>query len=286
MTDTARTAAVPTMRRIVRPGVLRLSWSRTVVELKQFFRQPDAVFFMFLLPVLFVVLFSTIFTGDIEGPPGTEPVPFSQYFVAGMIAAGVMSTTFSSLAVSIAMEQHEGLLKRLAGTPLPRSAYFAGKVGLATSCSVLQAAVILALGVAFFDMSLPTEIDRWFLFGWSFVLGVAACSLLGIAYTRLIRNAQSAVAVVQPPFLTLQFISGVFFQYKDIPTFLQVVASVFPLKWMVQAFRHVFLPDWVAAEDYGGGWETTTVALILGSWLVASFVAARLTFRWDRSVGG
>ena len=264
------------------PGIMRLSWSRAAIELKQFFRQSDAVFFSFLLPVLLVLIFSTVF-GDEEivGPPGTTPVPFPQYFLPGMIAAGIMSTTFASLASGIALEQHEGLLKRLAGTPLPKTAYFAGKVSLALVTSAMQTAVIIGLGLAFFGMSLPDELFAYVLFAWAFLLGVAACSLLGIAYTRLIRNASAAAATVQPPFLTLQFISGVFFVYSQIPGWLQIVAAVFPLKWMAQAFRQVFLPEWIAAHDYGGSWQTSEIAAVLLAWALASMVIARLTFRWD-----
>lgn len=254
-----------------------------MVELRQFFRLPDAVFFSFLLPVLFVVIFSSVFSEDIEGPPGTKPVPFPQYFAAGMIAAGIMSTSFTTLAMSIANEQHNGTLKRLGGTPLPKTAYFAGKVALALVTSALQTAIILGIGIAFYGMSLPTDVGLLALFAGVFVLGVASCATLGIAYTWVIRNANSAAAVVQPPYLTLQFISGVFFPYEDIPTPLRVVASVFPLKWMVQGFRQVFLPDWVAVDDYGGSWQTEWVLAMLVAWLLGSLLVARFTFRWDRS---
>lgn len=100
------------------PGRLaRLSFERTRIELKTFFRTPEQVFFTFLLPVLFVVIFSTIFSGAIDGPPGAEQVQFAQYFVPGMIATGVVSATFASLAMTVAGEQHDGLLRRLSGTP-------------------------------------------------------------------------------------------------------------------------------------------------------------------------
>jgi len=56
---------------------------------------------------------------------------------------------------------------------------------------------------------------------------VSACSLLGIAYTRLIRSSSSAAAIVQPPYLVLQFISGVFLQYSQVPPFLKVIAATF-----------------------------------------------------------
>jgi ABC-2 type transport system permease protein len=261
----------------------RLSWARTAVEVKSFYRSPMQLFFTFLLPVLFVVIFSTIFSRDIDGPPGTEPVPFALYFIPGMIAAGVMSTTFASLALTISIEQHEGQVRRLAATPLPPGVYFAGKLGLAAITSAAEVVLILAIGVAFYGISLPTELSHWLAFAAIFVVGVSTCSLLGIAYTRVIGSANAAPAVIQPPYLILQFISGVFIRYSEIPGWLQAVASVFPLKWMTQGFRYVFLPDWVAGSDYGGGWHIDYALGVLAIWFVLSFIAARRFFKWSRS---
>lgn len=260
----------------------RLSFERVKIELKTFFRSPDQVFFTFLLPVLFVVIFSTIFSGEIEGPPGSERVEFAQYFVPGMIATGIVSATFANLAMVIPIEQQEGLLRRLSGTPLPRSAYFAGKIGLALTVAFLDVVLILGIGLLFYGVELPTDPLKWLVFGAVFVLGVASCSLLGIAYTRLIRSGVSASAIVQPPYLVLQFISGVFLQYSEVPSGLKMVASIFPLKWMVQGLRYVFLPEWVARDDYGGGWNVDQVLLVLAGWFVLSFVLARYFFRWNR----
>ncbi|MGE0599762.1 MAG: ABC transporter permease [Dehalococcoidia bacterium] len=276
------TAVIPTFDPGSPGRFIRLSIARTKIELKSFFRTPEQVFFTFLLPVLFVVIFSTIFSGEIDGPPGAERVEFAQYFVPGMIASGIVSATFASLAMTVAVEQHDGLLRRLSATPLPRSSYFAGKIGLALVTSILEVILILGIGVVFFGISLPTEPEKWAAFAGVFVLGVASCSLLGLAYTRIIRTGDSAPAIVQPPYLILQFISGVFLQYNQVPSGLQFVASIFPLKWMAQGLRYTFLPDWVAQDDYGGGWKVEQTLLVLALWFVVSFVLARFFFRWNR----
>lgn len=280
-------AAAPITFRPNAPSrLVRLGLERTRIELISFFRTPEQVFFTFLLPVLFVVIFSTIFSGEIDGPPGAERVEFSQYFVPGMIASGIVSATFASLAMTVAVEQHEGLLRRLSGTPLPRSAYFAGKLGLALVTSFLDVVLILVIGVTLFGVELPSDPARWAAFAAVFFLGVASCSLLGLAYTRLIRTGSSAPAIVQPPYLVLQFISGVFLQYSQVPPFLQAVASVFPLKWMVQGYRYVFLPEWVARDDYSGGWQVERVYLVLAAWFIVSALLARRFFRWDKGQRG
>src|SRR5487761_2056671 len=150
----AGAAAVPARDRSRKqPGILGLSVARTVIELKQFFRQPQSAVFTFALPLLLLLLFGSIFSGTIKGPPGVKAVDFRQYFLAGMIASGVMSTCFNNLAITISLEQHEGLLKRLSLTPLPPAAYFAGKVASCLVISVIETVLMLLVATLLFGVS-------------------------------------------------------------------------------------------------------------------------------------
>ena len=264
------------------PGTLRLGLSRVVIELKQFTRIPEQVFFTFLLPVLFLVIFASVFGGDIDGPPGRS-VSFVQYFLPGIIASGVVSSTFASLAISISVEQGDGLLKRLSGTPLPKASYLLGKLGLAIVVTAIQTLIMLALGVVAFGASFPEGVSRWLVFLTVLVISAAVGSALGIAYTRAIRNPSAAAAIVQPPFLVLQFISGIFFPWKDLPGWLQAIASVFPMRWMAQGFRYAFLPDWFGESEYGSAWGWERPVMILAGWLALAVVLALAFFRWDRN---
>lgn len=275
----ANLAVSPIMRR---PSLVSLSLGRFVIEMKLFLREPEQVFFTFSLPVMFLVLFSAIFSGEIDPGPGGQNVSFAQYFLPGMIASGVMATTFTNIAMTAAIDQHQGLLKLLSGTPLPRSAYLIGKVLGAAALTIAQTALMLAIGLAAYDVSLPSGLERWAAFLVVLVVSAAIGCLLGLAYTRLIRTAQSAGATVQLPFLLLQFISGVYIQYEAIPSGLKAVASVFPLRWLAQGLRYAFLPDWIGEREYGStwGWEWPIGVLLL--WLVVSFVLASMFFRWNR----
>ena len=71
-----------------------------------------------------------------------------------------------------------------------------------------QIAILLAVGTTMFGLRPPTGRDRWLTFAWVVVLGVLACALLGIAVSAVQHTAKSAPAVVQMPFIVLQFISG------------------------------------------------------------------------------
>ncbi len=265
------------------PGLLGLCIDRTVVEVKIFVRNPQQMFFTFLLPVLFLIIFSAVFGNEeLPGPPG-QTVNFAQYFLPGIIASGIASTTFSNVASAVSVAQHEGLLKRLSGTPLPRTAFFAGKLASAAGITIVQTAIMLTLAVTAYGCELPQGLDRWLVFILILTVGAGTGCLLGLAYTRLIPNATSAPAVIQPPFLILQFISGVYFRYQDIPEWLRAVASIFPLRWIAEGLRYAFLPDWFGETEYASTWGWEWPTFVLCGWFVLSFVLAKRFFRWDRT---
>jgi ABC-2 type transport system permease protein len=278
MAETVETAdAVPsTAITAPMPSTVRVSLARAVVETKMFFREKDAVIFTFAFPIVLLVLFGSIFAGELEG----TGVTVSQLYTAGLIGAGVMGAGFQNLGIGIATERQDGTLKRLAGTPMPPSAYFIGKVLIVLLIAVLEVVILLAIGVAMYDLDLPSEASKWVTFAWVFVLGVSGSALLGIAASSLPRSAKSAAAVISMPFVVLQFISGVFIPFTEMPQWLMNIASVFPLKWMCQGFRSVFLGDGGAALEAAKSYELDRVALVLAAWLIGGVVLCLTTFRW------
>jgi ABC-2 type transport system permease protein len=282
MTTTARPATTaPRTQPRPHPGVVRVGLARARLELLAFVREKDALIWTLLYPVVMLAIFGSVFNDEIA--PG---VSFSQYFLAGMIATGLMLVSFQQLAIGIAMERDDGTLKRLEGTPMPRASYFVGKVGMVVVTGLAQIALLLAVGAAFFDLMLPSSLSAWATFAWIALLGMAAGTMLGIAFSSVPRSGKSAAAVVTPPLLVLQFISGVFFIFTELPSWMQQLASLFPLKWMAQGMRSVFLPDSFAAQEVAGSWELGRVALVLGVWTVGGLVLALTTFRWRRRDAG
>jgi ABC-2 type transport system permease protein len=257
------------------PSLLSVTWVRARVEFLAFVREREAVVFTFAFPILLLVIFGSVFGREqIAGG-----VKFAQYFVAGMIAAGLFGTSFQNLAIQIPIERDTGALKRLAGTPMPKSAYFLGKVVIVAFVALVQNILLLTIGVIFYDLSLPAG-DRWLTYLWVGALGITACTLLGIAATGFVRNGKSAPAVISPIAIVLQFISGVFFVFASLPTWMQSIAAIFPLKWMTQGMRSVFLPDAYASQEPAGSWEHGRIALVLAVWCVIGLVVAVRTFRW------
>ncbi|MFJ9102647.1 ABC transporter permease [Streptomyces sp. NPDC102405] len=264
------------------PGVWGLGLRRGALEIRQFFRQRDQVVFTFAFPVVFLFLFASIFSDDVEG----AGIKASQLYVPAMMAAGIMSTSFQSLGISIAVERDEKVLRRLRGTPMPPAAYFLGKIWLVLVTGVLETAILLLVGTTLYDVDLPSDVGRWFAFAWIFVLGLTGCALLGIAVSSVPKSSKSASSVVVLPFLVLQFISGVYIAIGTIPDWMLNIGALFPLKWMCQGLRGVFLPDSAQVLEQAGGWEFGRTALVLGAWCVGGLLLCLLTFRWKNRRDG
>jgi len=255
----------------------KLGLLRGRMEVKVFMRGRESVVFTLLFPVILLFIFGSVFQDTIA-----PDVTFSQYFVAGMIASGLINTGFQQLAITIPMEREFGTLKRLRGRPISVTAYFIGKAYLVTFLMVLQTALLLGAGAAFFGLNLPTDPNKWLTFAWIILLGSACSTVLGIAFSTVPKSGRGASAVVSPIVIILQFFSGVFFVFSQLPGWMQQFAALFPLKWLTQGMRYVFLPDSFATQEVAQSWELGRTGLILVLWLIAGLIIAIKTFNWSK----
>ena len=102
----------------MKPSIIKVGLLRGRLEVLQFLRQRESVVFTLAFPVILLFIFGSVFKNTIA--PG---VSFSQYFVAGMIASGLVNTGFQQLAIFIPMERDMGTLKRLRGIPMSPISY-------------------------------------------------------------------------------------------------------------------------------------------------------------------
>jgi ABC-2 type transport system permease protein len=136
------------------------------------------------------------------------------------------------------------------------------------------------------------------------VLGVVVFATTGIAFTVFVPNADSAPAMVQMPFLVLQFASGVFFSYHDTPLAMRWIANVFPLRWLLEGLRagylgldfvnvtkapdpdgsgSVYIPDTVSG--FGAISSQWLGILVMLAWFLAAAYVALRHFRWEKRSG-
>src|SRR5947207_8796629 len=201
--------------------VLTLAWRQYRLERRLFWRNPSAAFFNFLLPLLFLAFFGAIFSGHQKD---------LNVIVPGIAGMAVLSTTFSALAFNLTFLRESGVLKRIRGTPLPTGAYLGGVAANAVTNTALQVTIILVAGKLIFGVDGLRDPVELVVF---VALGVVCFASLGVAFSHVIPNFDSAPAYVNAVFLPVIFVSGVFYDADNAPAFLKEIAEVLPLKHLI-----------------------------------------------------
>ena len=238
------------------------AWRQFRLERRMFWRNPTAAFFGFLLPLLLLAMFGAVFSGEQDQLDVVVP---------GIAGMSVMAATFVALAYNLTFLRERGILKRLRGTPLPSSAYLAGIAANAIANTVLQVAVVIGAGRAFFGIPWPGD---WLALLVFLAAGVVCFASLGVALSHAIPNSESAPAYVNAVFLPMIMLAGVFYDDEDAPAVLRDLAEAMPLKHLIDGLS--------GAMVHGEGLADHTVALaMLCLWGAAGVALAVRGFSWD-----
>jgi ABC-2 type transport system permease protein len=235
-----------------------------------FWRNREAAFFTFFLPVIFFLVFGSIYGNDrISGIRGAA------FLEAGMIGYGVASTAFAGLAITMVIRRESGVLKRIRATPLPPWTYLVAVLVSTFVTFLVEAVILIGLGRVLFSVGLPS---RPFSLLFALVIGAASFAALGLGLTGFVRSAEGSSAVVNFVYLPMAIISGTFFSPEKYPGFLRAIADVLPLTYFTKLTR-----DIVVRHDHVWS-QGGSIAVVL-VWGAIGLVAAIRGFRWQPREG-
>jgi ABC-2 type transport system permease protein len=237
-----------------------------------FWRNREAAFFTFLLPIIFFLIFGSIYGNSTITKEHLRAAPFLQ---AGMIGYGVASTAFAGLAITMVIRRESGVLKRIRATPLPPATYLLAVLASTFVVFLIEAVVIVAIGRAFFQVGIPDRLGSLLA---TLALGAACFAAMGLGLTSAVRSAEGASAVVNFVYLPMAIISGTFFTPKEYPSFLRAIADVLPLTYFTRLTRDVMVRGHHIWSDTG------SIAVVV-LWGIIGLVAAIRGFRWQPREG-
>jgi ABC-2 type transport system permease protein len=252
--------------------VLQLIGHQMRYDLRAELRNPAAVFFGLALPVIFLLIFATLF-GEGSVAEGGEEVPLVSYYVPGIIALGIVSNTYVNLAIGLTFRRESGLLKRLRATPLPLTVFMLGRSAVQIALAFAIAAVIALVGYVVYGVGLPAA--AFAPMALVIAVGGVVFAALGIALSALIPGEDAAPAITNFTVLPLYFVSGVFVPVDQAPPWIGTVASLFPVKPLVDGL--------VAATGPAGLAPSVDLAAlaVLSAWGIAGALLALRFFRWS-----
>ncbi|HEY0415619.1 MAG TPA: ABC transporter permease [Gaiellaceae bacterium] len=231
-----------------------------------FWRNREAAFFTFFLPIIFFLVFGSIYGSDtISGVRGAA------FLEAGMIGYGVASTAFAGLAITMVIRRETGVLKRIRATPLPPPTYLFAVLASTFVSFLIQAVLIVAIGRLLFSVALPSRPLSLLV---ALAIGAAAFAALGLGLTSVVRSAEGSSAVVNFVYLPMAIISGTFFSPKDYPGFLKAIADVLPLTYFTKLTRDVMV-------RHHHLWSEPGALGVVALWGAIGVAAAIRGFRWQ-----
>lgn len=239
---------------------------------KAFWRNPAAAFFTFAFPLLFLVIFTTLFgSADIEINGNTVSV--ATFYIAGIAAFSVITACYTNIAMSLTFARDLGVLKRVRGTPLPGWAYLAARMLHAVLIAILLVAICLVFGMLLYDAELPAGSIPAFVV--TLAVGAACFSALGMAITTVVPNADAAPAIVNASILPLLFVSDIFIPLQDPPAWLDVLGKIFPVRHFSEAMQNAFIPP-----SGGSSFQPVELA-VLAAWGGFGLLVAVRRFSWE-----
>jgi ABC-2 type transport system permease protein len=248
-----------------------LTFTQLRYDQKIFWRNPMSVFFTVVQPLIFLVIFVSVFGNDTTMVAGHE-IKRSTYYVPGILAMGVVTATFFNLTISLTRMRESGILKRLRSTPLPPWTFLAGRVGTSLVVAALLVGLLSGIGRIAYGVALPTHTIVGVLL--ALVVAAASFSCLAFALTSFVPSVDAASPIVNVIVLPLFFISGIFIPQEEIPPGMRHVADIFPIKHLFEALLTGFDPATKGSGITGGH------LAVLAAWGLLGLVVALRRFRW------
>ncbi len=237
-------------------------------EQRAYWRNRGRGIFTFVFPLMFLVIFASLDKSQHLNSRGG--IPYDDFFVPGILAYAIIATTFVNMAISTAILRDEGVLKRMQGTPLPRWAYVAARIGSTITIVATMTVLMLGLGVLAYGVHIRISTLPGLIV--VLVLGTAAFTALGIGVTRFIPNAEAAPVYVNLLILPLTFISSVWFPTDGMPNWLQEIAKLFPIRALATGLQYAFDPRTSGAGLNGQDIRTLLIWTAIGIFLMVRFL--------------
>ena len=238
-----------------------LAWRQYRLERHMFWRNPAAAVFNIVIPIIFLVVI-----GSLAGDQAERDI-----IVPGIAGMNVLATTFSALGHNMTYLRETGVLKRIHGTPIPTRSYLTALFGNTFVNSIFQILLVVVAGYLFFGLPWPND---WFELLVYSVLGIITFSSLGVAYSYVIPNYESAAAYVNFVYLPAILLGGVFFTSDQVGIVLHTISGILPISHFVDGMRAAIVSGYPLSQHLKD-------LVILSAWGVFGVIVAVRGFRWE-----
>ncbi|MBH9964994.1 ABC transporter permease [[Bacillus] enclensis] len=214
-------------------------WAIARTELKNNIQDKGLWFWTFILPIVFMIAFVAIFSGD-ENTSYKEVVTQIIPGYTIMFAFYIMI----SMVIVFIKDRDKGMVARIASTPLPVRDYFIGKWIPFMLIVLIQIAVLFTFGVVVYDLPLG---DPAALILLSIMLAFIV-SGWGMALSVLVKTENMGIAFTQVIALGGAMLGGLWLPVEFMPDFMQTISRAMPQYWAIEGYKEIILQNGTAGD--------------------------------------
>ena len=251
---------------------MRLLLWQVRYEQKSYWRNPTSAFFTFVFPLIFLVIFASLNNNSTVSFLGG--LDYNQYYIPAIISFGIMSATYTQLAITLSLRRQSGVLKRARATPLPAWTVLGGLFFNSAVIAALITVLTTALGMLAYGVTFP---GHFLALAVGLIVGAVTFCALGVMVATFVPNAEAAPAVVNAVFFPVLFLSGTFFPVQPDSKVARI-ANLFPVRHFNLATFGAFDPRGPHGVSHGFAWDHIGV---MGVWAAVAAVVAVRRFRWE-----
>ncbi|HEY0474425.1 MAG TPA: ABC transporter permease [Kribbella sp.] len=235
----------------------------TRIECKLFLREWSGLFFVFVLPIGLLTIFSLQNTGG----TGSDGMP-AGFLPAMAIGIGIAILGMATLPMILAGYREKGVLRRMSTTPVRPFKLLIAQLLLHLAAAAVVVALILGIGTLAFGAELPSSLLP-------FVLGAVLYSVaqlsIGLLIGGLVSTARAAGIVGNILVFPSMFFAGVWTPGDLMPESLRWLRDITPMGAGMSSMQDAWSGHWPGLEH--------VVALIAVS--LACLALAAKFFRWE-----
>ena len=231
-------------------------WALTKRDLRKWYTNPYQLIISLVQPVIWMGLFgkalnfSSFITAGSTGATTQQTdailtsffgtTSYFSYLVCGMLVFIILfSSSFAGM--SVVWDRRFGFMNKALSTPVSRGAIVMGKILQSVIRSLIQAAVVVLIGVA---LGMDTgDFSVLGIAGTFVVIFLVAMGLSGLFVMLSLRssNWQTQMAIINLLNLPLLFASNALFPVKIMPAWLQDVVKVNPVSYAIDGIRQLLI---------------------------------------------
>jgi ABC-2 type transport system permease protein len=161
------------------------------------------------------------------------------FMVPGVLAVLLMVVTANLTSMAIVRERETGTLDQLNVTPITRSEIILGKLLPYSLVGLVDVVLVIAIAVLWFQVPLRGSVALLFLASLVYLV----CTLgLGLLVSTMSSTQQQAMMTATFFFLVpMIYLSGFIFPIENMPTVIQWVTFLIPLRYFLVIVRGIFL---------------------------------------------